>query len=503
MSSILKTLLVIIIVIMLIAVGFLSLTTQDDSDTKAPQITTILGDISVNQTTTVDITVNFTDNEAVTSAILYYRQASETTWKNVSILSGSYSLFIPSSPDDWYYYIVIDDDAGNGPIGDPSTDGSSYYTIEVANEQPSNGDEDFIPCVFIEEGTQTTCRYCTWAADALHELYTSDKYNMYYVSMVDDENDLAAQRIQTEYNIKGYPTVFFDGGYKVYSGGLYEGSSPRPIYEQYLQESLARDKPKIGLNITTAYDNATNLLSATILINNHEDTAYTGEIRVYITEKISRWNDYNGSKYHFGFIDYLLRQEMTIEPNMEEDLTSVYDASDLDPENLMIIAVVYSSSGTQAYADPTNQDNPFTAYYADACDGTEVIEGGNLPPEVGITFPIPGQIYFRGRQTLKLITTGINLIRNTTTLAYTWLFGKTTIQAYAEDDSAVAYVEFYLNDELVFNDSEAPYEFAAQKLLFKTPLLLRQYTILVRAVDDQGKSSSSSIDVFAWRAFVY
>ena len=158
----------------------------------------------------------------------------------------------------------------------------------------------------------------------------------------------------------------------------------------------------------------------------------------------------------------------------------------------MIIAVIFSSESNQAYSDPPD-GNPFDAYYADACDGTEVVEGGNLPPEVGITFPQPNQFYFKGK-TKSIIS---SLLKGKTRI-----FGKTTIEAYAEDDQGIEVVEFYINDELVFNDTEEPYEYSPDlRPIFRYPFLPQPYNIMVKAIDTEGKFSTASMNVTAWRAF--
>ena len=40
----------------------------------------------------------------------------------------------------------------------------------------------------------------------------------YYVSLVEDENPKAKQRLEDNYNIYGFPTTFLDGGYELILG---------------------------------------------------------------------------------------------------------------------------------------------------------------------------------------------------------------------------------------------------------------------------------------------
>ena len=97
-----------------------------------PQFDDISGNLTVTAGQTATISTLFSDNVNVTVATLYYKVASSTSWESLSILNGSVFLDIPSSAtNDYYYYVTIDDAAGNGPVGNPSMNGSQYYTITV------------------------------------------------------------------------------------------------------------------------------------------------------------------------------------------------------------------------------------------------------------------------------------------------------------------------------------------------------------------------------------
>ncbi|MGC9308863.1 MAG: PKD domain-containing protein, partial [Thermoplasmatota archaeon] len=108
------------------------------TDDDAPTINTP-GDTTGTTGDTKTITATLSDNIGVATATLYYRTASATSWNSASILGGSVAINIPSdSTETWYYYVVANDAADNGPVGDPSTDGSSYYTITITdNDAPT------------------------------------------------------------------------------------------------------------------------------------------------------------------------------------------------------------------------------------------------------------------------------------------------------------------------------------------------------------------------------
>jgi hypothetical protein len=107
-------------------------------DDDVPSIDSITGNTIGTTGETTAISATFTDNIGVTSATLHYKSASDGSWSSKSILSGNTGIAIPlDSIENWYYYATVDDDAGNGPAGDPSTDGSIYYTVAVTdNDAP-------------------------------------------------------------------------------------------------------------------------------------------------------------------------------------------------------------------------------------------------------------------------------------------------------------------------------------------------------------------------------
>jgi hypothetical protein len=63
----------------------------------------------------------------------------------------------------------------------------------------------------------------------------------------------------------------------------------------------------------------------------------------------------------------------------------------------------------------------------------------------------------------------------------------------ATDDSAVAEVEFYIDEKLVFNDTQAPYEYTFKKLSTFKSLFFKEHTLTVTVYDDTGKTTSASI----------
>jgi len=459
-----------------------------EKDTEPPQIDAITEDFTVTAGQTVTITALFSDNINVTEATLYYKIAGSTTWNSISILSGSTSIYIPpGTTSNYYYYITVDDAARNGPVGNPSADGSSYYTITV---QPSGGNQDnetLTHTVLIEEATATWCTNCPNIANILYSLYQTNKYNFYYVALIDDKNTIAKNRNTNEYNVYGLPTVFIDGGYNVIVGG----NNIESVYANAISIAQGRTVPKIKITITAQYKNITKEVAVNALIENKDNDTYNGRLKLYLTEIVSQFSDYANKPYHFGFLEYLINKDISVDGKQNLTSSVTKNISAYDYENLMIIGVVFSAEKNAGYANPPTE-NPFDAYYADATNATKLVPKGNLPPQVQITSPQKGNIYVNGKALAFKKLENISIIKN---FLYnkTYLLGKNKIiTVNATDDSAIAKVEFYIDGTLQFNDTQAPYEWSFVKLSTRKSLLLKTHTLDIIVYDDTGKKISIS-----------
>lgn len=479
--KIIAILIVIILVVSSIYAVFYFNEENNSKDTTPPAINSITGNTTGTTGKITTILVSFSDNVNVTEATIYYKSKSAQEWSSESILSGRADITIPSdSNEDWYYYVTVNDAAGNGPVGDPSTDGSIFYTITVTENL-----ENLVHYVFIEEATATWCKNCPDIAGALHDFYNSGEHNFYYVSMIDDKSTKADDRLK-EYNIYGYPTVFIDGGYNVLVGGD-KGAQ----ISEALGVAEMRSVPQIKVTANAKYNNDTGEITTDVLVESNESSTYTGTLKVYLTEINSRWVnnnlDSNGEiqPYHFGFIDYIINEDISVKgkgSTTRSDISNISKfATDLDPENIMIIAVVFNSESVTQYSNPPN-GNSFEAHYADATDAIELIQGGDLPPTVGITLPEAGKLHILGTPIFK-----------NHTFKKTILIGKTTVSVNAQDDTGIAKVEFYIDGKLKNTDDQAPYEWSFRKVkLLKR--IVRKHTITVKAYDLGGKTAEASLD---------
>jgi glutaredoxin len=377
---------------------------------------------------------------------------------------------------------------------------------EDEGDDDETEDQEYVRHVFIEEGTATTCKHCPSIAKILHELYDSDDPDFYYVSMVEDKNSKAQDRLVRDYNTLGYPTLFIDGGYEVIIGG----NKPKSLIEEKISAAASRPVPEIHMTVTTEYDNNTGELTTDVLVENNENETYTGRLRVYITEIIGRWPDRDGNPHHFAFLDYAMNEDVRIESNGNKTFESKWDTSypDVYPENLWIVAVIFSSESSQKYSDPPDNEYPFDAHYADAAAAARVVEG-KLPPSIGIISPKETFRYIFGNEKPRLLIaypivsllyklnldTWPNLMARFPFYLYAVIYGKITIKTNVEADAGVEKVEFIVKGrfrEIKETIYEEPYEWTWHKLAFG------KYTITVKVYDKEGKTATDSIDVIAF-----
>ncbi|MCH2443864.1 MAG: Ig-like domain-containing protein [Candidatus Poseidoniia archaeon] len=225
--------------------------------------------------------------------------------------------------------------------------------------------EDFTHAVFGEEFTATWCVYCPSAAENLMKIYENIPDEPYYhdkfffVALITDVNDKAEERMDDYPDVTGYPTVIFDGNDEKVSGGQSDTSN----YEQAIDNCGQRDDTDISLDIQMEHLGADQLgVSVTMTWNEDAtlgDPTFNGYVRAYIVEKVSRYNNYDGDPYHFGFLDYAFEESVELEPHEVKELTTVWtggdhedkngdDFSDIDYENINIFVAFFNDESTSA-----------------------------------------------------------------------------------------------------------------------------------------------------------
>lgn len=474
MQRFLKLVLVVVVIAALTGSSiYLYANTQNNanSDTTPPIISFVTGNTTAFTGKTVQIKATFSDDIEVTNATLNYRKAGEKNWTSTSLLNGSALIAIPRGlAVNYEYYVLVEDAAGN-QAGSPSSDGSTFYVITVKQQNVSLAHH-----VFIEEATYTGCVYCPAVADALHALEAENKA-FSYIAYVDDMSSDAEART-TAYNVKAYPALFVDGGYKILVG-----TQTKETIAAAIAEAANRSVPALQLIITAT--NTSSTATITVNITSYTDATYTGTLRVFNTDRNS-WAYHGGTGiYHYGLTKILANETITIQPFGQWIKNYTITGNTTDFDNTAILAALYSRSGTKEYSNPSGaseeEKGPFTAYFIDASNATLIVPGGNLPPEVGITFPVGNTLNLMNRHILTKFKPKVTLC-----------LGRPTITVKATDnDSGIARVELYLDGNLVKNFTAEP--FSWKWPMTKPSLGIRTHTVTAIAYDAKGKNATTSL----------
>jgi len=362
------------------------------------------------------------------------------------------------------------------------------------NENDDNNDADddnnqFEKIVFVEEGTATWCSNCPEIAEILHEVYIPKDPDFYYVSLVDDKNEKAQNRLRDHYNIYGYPTVFFDGGYETCCIDVEPEEKDASLFEKKIAKSASREKPKVFLNLNSEWNESRKELTTTVDVHNFESSSYSGNLKVYISEINSTiWTDYDGNPYHYSFLDYSINKNIKIDENKNDTYQNIWEPEksgykNIYPENLWIIAVLFNSESEEKFSDPPINSKPFEANFVDAVVASGVdVSNGSSPPSIGINFPKPWVRYIFGREF------GKSLLRTT------MIIGRINIQIKIDAKEGVDYVQLKIEglfDEKTVNLSEVPYEYLWDTTSFG------KYTITATVYDKKGKKASDSLEVIS------
>ncbi len=115
-------------------------------------------------------------------------------------------------------------------------------------------------------------------------------------------------------------------------------------------------------------------------------TNYTGKLRVFIAEPLSRWNMHDGNPYHFGCLGIPTQTDISIPYHTWYDQNFTWTGSFSD-NNIMVMAAVYNSEGHTAYSYPPSS-YPFTAHYVDAMAAANPGATGYNQAQTGFTHTV-------------------------------------------------------------------------------------------------------------------
>jgi hypothetical protein len=212
--------------------------------------------------------------------------------------------------------------------------------------------------VFVEVATSQFCRNCHNWSKYMFEIYDSEEYDFEYVEMIVlDEKGKRLNNKAFEWDgnnkIVGYPTTIFDGGFKRLLGNHID------LFHMDINESINRGKHNIIAQINAKWlENAT--FTVNVSIQNNDSGIYNGYIRVYIVEIESRYNTYYGDPFHFGFLDFAIINNISLNPGEYFSVDAVWNGydnkdnngqvfDDILPENLKLILAVFNKDNN--YSD--------------------------------------------------------------------------------------------------------------------------------------------------------
>ena len=256
-------------------------------------------------------------------------------------------------------------------------------TAPIYAEKTEEGERDVTHTALGEYATASWCGPCKFAHGALKELYAEGNLDFYYVSLVCDKNTVANAR-KNEYNLYGYPTLWWDGGDEVDVGA---GSIPgaKTAYTSSINTCSARTVEDVDITLSATWFGDTGI-DIDCTVTNNEASDYGGTIRVFITEIESTegWYDSGGKIYTFAFLDWAFNEDITITSGGSWSDSVIWDGSDygydeIYADNTVLIAAVFNDEWHQGYSYPPS-GYPFDAYYVDETVGMRV--GSNRAPYI-------------------------------------------------------------------------------------------------------------------------
>jgi hypothetical protein len=241
---------------------------------------------------------------------------------------------------------------------------------------PKTSLTEFTHTVFAEYATTTWCPNCPYASEALYNIYETGSYPFNYVTLISDMNPNAKDRSWFGYFNVVIPSVYFDGGFDFFIGKAGSVNATSEAYADIIEESgLRTDAKNIDLETVVSW-NGNAQMTIDITVTNNENSFYVGFIKSYVTEIQSRWKDFSGKPYHFGFLDFALNKPIIIGPQESKTITVQWDGNedhngltfgDIEQDNIMVQSAVFHwvPHLTKGYDELPDYTQRFLGFYAD------------------------------------------------------------------------------------------------------------------------------------------
>jgi hypothetical protein len=257
--------------------------------------------------------------------------------------------------------------------------------MEFSNTELENS--NFTHTVFGGIAFTQGCGPCHIWNQEIYEAYESGEFDFQYASMIvyDQDGEVLnrdAYDWDSNYDINTYPTSIFDGDYK-----RIIGNHPENINET-INQCGNRSITELDVNLNISWmGNAT--VNITAEIKNNDTANYNGSIRAFMTEIVSRYDTSQGDSFHFGFLDFAIEENISLEPGETHINNTNWNGNDHEDEqgnnfgdiiahNIKLILVVYNN--TNGYADSSISANisntppliPSDPYPANGSTGVDV-----------------------------------------------------------------------------------------------------------------------------------
>jgi hypothetical protein len=239
---------------------------------------------------------------------------------------------------------------------------SATTNMEREPQTPASFSE-FTHTVIVEYGTLTTCGPCVTASGQLNSIYQSGDLDFNFVTLVWDEGNRNVRNRLQELGVSSVPDVYFDGGYRRLLGAQVDETP----YRNAITQSGERDVPDVNADLSVQWIGG-GALKLSLTVENNEPETFSGHIRIYITEKESRWNDNGGNPYHFAVLDIPVDRNLAVAPQgpitQHADTYTInklwlgflYGFGDITEENILVIASIFDQD--TGYAVETTSAEP-------------------------------------------------------------------------------------------------------------------------------------------------
>jgi len=236
--------------------------------------------------------------------------------------------------------------------------------------------------VFAEYATTTWCPNCPYASEALYEIYNTESFPFLYVTLISDVNPNARNRSWFGYFNVVIPSVYFDGGIDFYIGNAGSVHSTANAYSDIIQElGMRSDVKDIDIETSVVWDGNAKMTIEVTVVNN-ENGLYIGFLKTYITEIESRWNDFSGNPYHYGFLDFAINQPIVLRPHQTKKISVQWNGAmdhngitfeDISQDNIVVQSAVFNwlPHLTKGYDELPQYTQRYLGFYLDqACMAT-------------------------------------------------------------------------------------------------------------------------------------